>query len=147
VREVGSGHQKSDIKNQTSDILLKNKDDQFRTSASDCVALAPQLVAEFVHVVTDDLRFQQPFSIDTALNKSEHCWNAAETDRIFPNDAAVAGFYDSMRRHQLGRKRVLDTSLVTTYRAAGVTSLLTLNKGDFAIFGEFSFVPLAAAPK
>jgi predicted nucleic acid-binding protein len=39
---------------------------------------------------------------------------------------------------------VLDTLLAATYRAAGVTSLLTLNSEDFAVFGEFTCVPLAS---
>ena len=111
----------------------------------DRVALAPQVLAEFVHVVTDPRRFQRPFPIDLALDKSEYWWNAAETNQVFPTSVAVARFHEWMRRHKLGRKRVLDTSLAATYSAAGVTSLLTLNSGDFAIFG-FAFVPLAATP-
>ena len=43
----------------------------------DRVAIAPQVLTEFVHVVTDARRFQQPFSMEIALNKSERWWNAA----------------------------------------------------------------------
>jgi predicted nucleic acid-binding protein len=111
----------------------------------DRVAVAPQVLAEFVHVVTDRRRFQQPMSMEMALDKSERWWTAAETDQVFPIDAAVARFHDWMRHHQIGRKRILDTLLAATYRAAGVTSLLTLNAEDFAIFGEFDCVPLAPA--
>ena len=110
----------------------------------DRVAIAPQVLAEFVHVVTDARRFQQPFSMETALDKSKRWWNAVETDQVLPTDVAVARFHDWMRRHQIGRKRVLDTLLAATYRAAGVTSLLTLNSEDFAVFGEFACVPLAS---
>jgi len=67
---------------------------------------------------------------------------ATETEQVPPTDVALVRFHDWMRRHQLGRKRVLDTMLAATYRAAGVTSLLTLNGEDFAVFGEFEFVPL-----
>jgi predicted nucleic acid-binding protein len=109
----------------------------------DRVAVAPQVLAEFVHVVTDGRRFQQPMSMETALDKSEHWWTAAETDQVFPTDDVVARFHDWMRHHQIGRKRVLDTLLAATYRAAGVTSLFTLNAEDFAIFDEFTCVPLA----
>jgi len=51
-----------------------------------------------------------------------------------------------MRRHQLGRKRVLDTLLAATYRAAEVTSLLTLNAADFTVFDELAGVLLPGAP-
>jgi hypothetical protein len=33
------------------------------------VAIAPQVLTEFVHVVTDARRFQQPFSMETALGR------------------------------------------------------------------------------
>ncbi len=108
----------------------------------DRMALAPQVLAEFVHVVTDARRFQRPFSMEIALDKSGRWWNAAETDQVFPTDVAVARFHEWMRRHQIGRKRVLDTFLAATYRVAGVTSLLTLNSEDFAVFSEFACVPL-----
>lgn len=110
----------------------------------DRVAIAPQVLAEFVHVVTDARRFQQPVSIELAVDKSQRWWSADEVDQVFPSEPAVAQFHDWMRQHQLGRKRVLDTLLAATYGAAGITSVLTLNAGDFAIFGEFSCVPLAA---
>jgi len=44
-------------------------------------------------------------------------------------------------RYQLGRNRVLDTLLAATYRAADVTSLLTLNAKDFTVFDELSCIP------
>ena len=112
----------------------------------DRVALARQVLAEFVHVVTDARRFQRPFSMEIALDKSGRWWNAAETDQVFPTDVAVARFHEWMWRHQIGRKRVLDTFLAATYRVAGVTSLLTLNSEDFAVFGEFACVALTTTP-
>ena len=111
------------------------------------VALAPQVLAEFVHVVTDPNRFERPLSIEAALDKSEYWWNAAETDQVIPANDAVSRFHEWMRRHRLGRKRVLDTFLAATYCSAGITSLLTLNSEDFVVFGEFVCVPLASATK
>jgi len=108
----------------------------------DRVAIAPQVLAEFAHVVTDARRFQQPLSMETALDKSERWWNAAEAEQVQPIDVVVARFHEWMRRHQFGQKRVLHTLLTATYRAAGITSLLTLNTEDFAMFGEFAFVLL-----
>jgi predicted nucleic acid-binding protein len=100
----------------------------------DRMAIAPQVLAEFVHVVTDERRFQQPFPMETALNKSEHWWNAAEADQVLPTDVAIALFHTWM----------LDTLLAATYRAADVTSLLTLNATDFTVFDELACVPIPA---
>lgn len=113
-------------------------------SRGDRIAVAPQVLAEFIHVTTDARRFERPLSIETALDKSERWWTAAETDQVLPTDVAVTRFHDWMRRHQIGRKRVLDTFLAATYHAAAITSLLTLNTEDFAIFVEFTCVSLAS---
>jgi len=48
----------------------------------DRVAVAPQVLAEFVHVVTDRRRFQQPMSMETALDKSECWWTAADRPSV-----------------------------------------------------------------
>jgi hypothetical protein len=66
--------------------------------------------------------------------------------KCLPTDAAITLFHTWMRRHQLGRKRVLDTLLAATYRATNVTSLLTLNTADFMVFDEFACVPLFGTP-
>jgi hypothetical protein len=50
------------------------------------------VLTEFVHVVTDARRFQEPFSMETALNKSERWWNAAEADQVLPTDVAIRAF-------------------------------------------------------
>lgn len=39
-----------------------------------------------------------------------------------------------MAQFRLGRRRILDTSLVVTLEAAGVYRLATLNGRDFAVF-------------
>ncbi len=76
--------------------------------------------------------------MDIALQHSERWWNAREVNQVMPADSAVTLFHEWMRRHHLGRKRVLDTLMAATYRTAGVNSLLTLNFDDFAIFDGFA---------
>jgi len=51
---------------------------------------------------------------------------------------AVTWFVEAMKRHRLGRKRVLDTMLAATYRSAGIRSIFKLNVADFEVFGEFA---------
>lgn len=108
----------------------------------DRIALIPQVLAEFIHVVTDPRRFQVPFPMETALQHSERWWNAKEVDQIMPTDSVVTLFHEWMRRHKLGRKRVLDTLMAATYRTMGVNSLLTLNFDDFSVFGGFKRVEI-----
>ncbi len=110
----------------------------------DRFALTPQAIAEFAHIVTDPKRFTAPLTMAQALERGRFWWDASDVERVWPDESAVAWFLTAMTKHQLGRKRVLDTLLAGTFRSASVTSVLTLNPADFALFGEFTCVPLVA---
>jgi len=107
--------------------------------AGDTFSLAPQILAEFIHVVTDPRRFSAPLRLDQAVERAGVWWNAAEVVHVFPTAESAMLFLAWLEEHKLGRKRLLDTLFASTLQASGVTSLLTLNAGDFVIFGSFSF--------
>jgi predicted nucleic acid-binding protein len=121
------------VARSVAETLLRN-DDRF--------VIAPQVVAEFVHIVTDARRFSAPLTIERAMERAEIWWNAKDVDRVLPDERTVTSFLAAMTQHQLCLKRVLDTFLAGTFRTAAVSSILTLNPEDFRIFGEFACVPL-----
>lgn len=104
-----------------------------------CLALAPQVITEFVHVVTDSRRFSHPLDMDEALERAQLWWEAVEVKPVFPSHDSVRLSMRWLKEHRLGRKRILDTDLAATYHTNGVSSLLTLNHADFEIFGVFDF--------
>ena len=108
--------------------------------AGDRFALAPQVLAEFVHVVTDSKRFSQPLTMADSLDRAKAWWNSPEVEQTSPDDDSVQLFLKWMAEHRLGRKRVLDTLLAATYYNMGVVSLLTTNARDFSAFGVFTCV-------
>ena len=107
--------------------------------AREAFALAPQILAEFIHVVTDPRRFSSPLHVDQAVERAEIWWNAAEVVQVFPSAESTLLFLGWLGEHRLGRKRLLDTMIASTLQASGVTSILTLNRDDFEVFGHFSF--------
>ena len=100
-------------------------------------ALAPQVLAEFVHVVTDPRRFERPLSMAQALAKANFWWNAGEVERVFPDELVVRRFLAWMQEHGLGRKRLLDTLLAATYYESGITRVVTSHARDYRVFGVF----------
>ena len=106
------------------------------------LALAPQVLTEFVHVVTDPRRFAVPLAMGDALDRAQLWWEAREVRQVLPSVESTRLTLEWLRTHRLGRKRLLDTQLAATYCAAGVTALLTANEADFAVFGAFSFTDL-----
>ena len=61
-------------------------------AASDQIAIAPQLLAEFIHIVTDPRRFSKPLDIAAARNAAEQWWTARDAVRVFPDDGATRQF-------------------------------------------------------
>ncbi len=110
-------------------------------SAGDVIAVAPQVLAEFIHVVTDPRRFAQPLDMNAALHVAEQWWTSRDVVQAFPDAGAVRQFLTWMQQFSLGRKRLLDTLLAATYWQAGIQSLLTTNQSDFLVFGVFTCVP------
>jgi predicted nucleic acid-binding protein len=109
-------------------------------AAGDLIGIAPQVLAEFIHIVTDPRRFANPLDITAARNLAEQWWTAREVQRVVPDDAATRQFLVWLQQFSLGRKRLLDTLLTATYQGAGILSLLTTNAADFTIFGVFSCI-------
>jgi len=91
-------------------------------AGGDRVALAPQVLAEFIHVVTDPRRFSQPLDMTGALRLPQQWWTARQVDHVFPDDDATQRFLTWLDQLRLGRKRLLDTLLAPTYRHAGIQS-------------------------
>jgi predicted nucleic acid-binding protein len=115
-------------------------------AAGDRIAIAPQVLAEFLHVVTDPRRFSQPLNMDQARDIARQWWTASEAEHVFPDDAATHHFLAWLQQFSLGRKRLLDTLLAATYYQAGIHSILTTNSSDFAIFGLFTCIPPGGGP-
>src|SRR5712691_11620548 len=59
-------------------------------SAGDLIAIAPQVLAEFIHIVTDPRRFVQPLDMTAARQLVEQWWTAREVVRVFPDDSHSA---------------------------------------------------------
>jgi predicted nucleic acid-binding protein len=120
---------------RNADALL-----QSLLSAGHDLALAPQTLAEFIHIATDPKRMPIPLSMGEAIGRAEHWWQAEEVMRVFPNNQTVTDFTGWLARYQLGRKRLLDTMLAATFRQAAISRLITNNERDYSVFGCFEII-------
>lgn len=101
------------------------------------MAIAPQVLAEFCHVITDGRRFERPLGMAEAVELSEQWWHSRECRPVAVDAEAGSLFLAWMAEHGLGRKRLLDTLLAATYYRAGVERLATTDWRDFARYGVF----------
>ncbi len=106
----------------------------------DQIAIAPQVLAEFMHIATDSRRFSQPLDMGLSRQIAEQWWTATDVVQVFPSAAATQQFLTWLAQYSLGRKRLLDTLLAATYFQSGVGSLLTTNAADFGVYGVFTFI-------
>lgn len=106
------------------------------------LALAPQVLAEFCHVVTDARRFQHPLEMPAALDLCATWWDATECRRVEVGADVGSLALAWMRELRLGRKNLLDTLLAATYHRAEVRRIATTNWRDFARYGVFDLINL-----
>jgi predicted nucleic acid-binding protein len=104
------------------------------------LAIAPQTLAEFIHIVTDPKRMPHPLAMTEAVGRAEHWWQAAEVVRVFPDGQAVNDFLTWLARHKLGRKRLLDSLLAATFMRTGVQRIITNNEKDYRLLDAFEIV-------
>lgn len=109
-------------------------------ASDDTIAIAPQVLAEFIHIVTDHRRLERPLDVRAARRLAGQWWMAREVVHVFPDDSAAQLFLAWLEEFSLGRKRLLDTLLAATYRQAGIQSVLTTNQADFQVFGVFDCI-------
>jgi len=98
------------------------------------IALTPQVLFEFVHVVTDPRRFERPMEMKKAVSVAGDLWDAPETVRVLPGATMLHRVLELLDGLRLGRKRILDTALAVTLCDAGVRRLATFNGRDYAVF-------------
>jgi predicted nucleic acid-binding protein len=109
-------------------------------STGNRIAIAPQVLAEFIHIVTDARRFTCALDMTAARALAERWWMSRDVVHVFADDAAAQQFLVWLHQFSFGRKRLLDALLAATYYQAGVQSLLTTNAADFTAFGTFTCV-------
>ena len=71
------------------------------------LAIAPQVLAEFIHIVTDLRRFTHPLDMAAARRLAEQWWTASDIVRVFPDAGATQQFLDWLAQHSLGREALV----------------------------------------
>ncbi len=100
-------------------------------------AITSGILAEFIHVVTDQRRFENPLSMTEALEWSRYWCDAQEVTLLNADEHVNARWLHWIGEFRLGRKRLLDTLIAAIWMENGVTNIFTLNPADFTVFGEF----------
>ena len=103
-------------------------------------ALAPQTLCEFIHIVTDPKRFENPLSMEEAVRRSGIWWNLKEVRNIHSTERAIPRFHEWLLLYRLGRKRLLDTMLAACFEDHGVTHVISSDPAGFGVFGTFKVV-------
>ncbi len=92
---------------------------------------------EFLHVITDSKRFENPFSIKEAISVVDSWCDIDRLSVLYPDDTSFKRSLAWMNMYNLGRNRINDTQMASCYLTNGVSSIITANPKDFEIFESF----------
>lgn len=111
--------------------------DSWRREGKTRLCVYHHVFLEFLHVVTDQARFEHPLTMDQAVERVWF-WISQERLRIlYPSEMSMKRCLLWLTAYRLGRKRLVDTQMAATYAEEGVTRIWSANPGDFALFGVF----------
>lgn len=116
---------------------VRERIDRFLSEGRD-LALTSGILSEFIHVVTDPRRFENPLTMAEALEWAGFWSDAEEVALVATDMTPHRQWLRWLEEHRLGRKRLLDTLIAATWHAAGVREIFTLNPRDFEVFGVFT---------
>ena len=118
----------------------KNAQELFSKFASDEsteIAIYSNCFNEFLHVITDSRRFENPFSITEAISVIDFWCNIERVKVLHPDDNSFKRTLAWISMYELGRNRINDTQMAACYVSNGIFSLVTANPKDFEIFDMF----------
>lgn len=113
---------------------------QLADSSSEELAIYYNCFNEFVHVITDARRFENPLSMSEALSVVDEWCELERVHILYPDDDSFTRAVTSLTMYKLGRNRINDTQMASCYIRNAVFSLVTANPKDFAMFGMFALI-------
>lgn len=95
---------------------------------------------EFLHVITDAKRFENPLSVKEAVNIIDLWCDLDRITVLYPDDTVFKRTIAWMNMFNLGRNRINDTQMAACYLSNNITSIITANPKDFEIFQSFELM-------
>lgn len=106
--------------------------------------ISPQNLTEFLAVVTSYRRMTQPLSGDKALTAIKNYLNPASNFTvIYPNQLTLQIFQDLEKKYKVSSQKIFDVFLVATMLGNNISTLLTANTKDFALFPQIKIIDLS----
>ena len=113
---------------------------KWREEKNSFLVIYSNVFNEFLHVITDAKRFVNPVPMEIAI---ERCWYWIDHQRVkvvYSSDDSLKRQLLWMSMHELGRKRINDTTMAAVYAQEGVSKIITANPADFEILKTFEVI-------
>jgi len=108
--------------------------------AETTLVLTAGVLHEFVHVVTDERRFQPAVAMKEALAFARRYLGRSNVQYLDSDERCLRRAFELLEQHRLGRKRIADTLFAATLQTYGVGELITCDPGDFQIFKDLLLI-------
>lgn len=105
--------------------------------------ISTQNITEFLAIVTDPRRITKPLSPDKALTEIQNYLNPSSNfSIIYPNRLTLQIFQELQKTSKVRSQRIFDVFLVATMLGNNISTILTANTRDFALFPQIKAIDL-----
>ena len=110
------------------------------------LVVTPNVLHEFVHVITDPKRFKPLVPMAEALAVAGLYLGRTNVQCAGIDEAVLLKTFQLLERHNLGRKRIADTLFAATLLHHGITEIITCDPDDFRPFKDLAVVDQRSDP-
>jgi len=104
------------------------------------LVVTPNILHEFIHIVTDGRRFDPPVSMAQAITLVRLYLGRTNVECVSTSESILLEAFSLIEHYNLGRKRIADTLFAATLMHFGVRELITCNPDDFRLFKDLKII-------
>lgn len=104
------------------------------------LCVCPQVLTEFLAVVTDSRRVKNPISPSEAIKEVEKYLTAPNILKIYQNEVSFRELVELIGKYKIGKQEVFDLQLVSTMLTSKISKIYTFNTSDFSKFKEIKIL-------
>jgi len=100
------------------------------------LCICPQVLCEFLAIITDPRRVNSPRTQKEALVEIEKYFHSENILKIYPGPELIERMLSLLKQYKIARQDIFDLQLVATMLSNNIARIYTYNQADFVKFKE-----------
>jgi len=106
------------------------------------LCVSPQVLFEFLAVITSPKRVVKPLKLDKAINEINKYLGYKNIKKIYPKNDVIKKTLELCKKYNIKGQEIFDVQIIATMLSNNVTTIYTYDKNHFERFKEIEILTL-----